>query len=163
MYDCADKGTRVKQNGWELYATIFFENQLDQLIEDVERLAIHDPLFYHHKKYKLLLAIQDNIYNKVPENPNDSKYRLGTTLGKQHAHWRRVKKNNLPPRYRLFFQFRSDAKTIIYAWLNDEATLRKEGAKTDVYAVFESMLAKGKPPTTWDELIKMVTPLKNSN
>jgi toxin YhaV len=74
-----------------------------------------------------------------------------------------VKKNNLPPRYRLFFQFRSDAKTIIYAWLNDEATLRKEGAKTDVYAVFESMLAKGKPPTTWDELIKMVTPLKNSN
>jgi toxin YhaV len=147
--------------GWKLYVSDIFEAQLDQLIQDVEALAEKDPEhFYEHPKYKLLLAIQDNIYDKVPRNPNDVKYRLGGTLGKKHRHWRRVKKNNLPDRYRLFFQFRSESKTIIYAWFNDETTLRKEGAKTDVYAVFEKMLKGGNPPTTWEELIKRATAIK---
>ena len=57
----------------------------------------------------------------------------------EFLHWFRVKKQGLLPRYRLFFQFRSEApKTIIYAWLNDERTLRKAGDKNDVYAVFYS-------------------------
>jgi toxin YhaV len=85
---------------------------------------------------------------------------LGSTLGKKHSHWRRVKKNNLPDRYRLFFQFRSDSKTIIYAWFNDESTLRKDGAKTDVYTVFESMLKNGNPPSDWEALIKHVSAMK---
>jgi toxin YhaV len=148
-------------NGWKLYVSDIFEEQLDHLIQEVEELAEKDPEhFYEHPKYKLLFAIQDNIYNKIPSNPNDVKYRLGSTLGKKHSHWRRVKKNNLPDRYRLFFQFRSESKTIIYAWFNDESTLRKEGAKTDVYAVFEKMLKSGNPPTTWEELIKRATVIK---
>lgn len=106
------------------------------------------------------MAIQDNIYNKIPLNPNDIKYRLGNTLGKKQGHWRRVKKNNLPDRYRLFFQFRSDSKTIIYAWFNDDSTLRKAGAKTDVYSVFEAMLKNGNPPTDWEALIKRAAAIK---
>ena len=100
-------------NGWTLYVSDIFEAQLDSLTKEVEAIAEKDPEhFYNHPKYKLLLAIRDNI-EKVPLNPNDVKYRLGDTLGKKHSHWRRVKKNNLPDRYRLFFQFRSDSKTII--------------------------------------------------
>lgn len=60
------------------------------------------------------------------------------------------------PRYRLFFQFRSEApKTIIYAWLNDERTLRKAGDKNDVYAVFTTMLKNAKMPNSFAELMAM--------
>jgi toxin YhaV len=82
-------------NGWTLYVSDIFEDQLDKLTKEVEAIAEKDPEhFYNHPKYKLLLAIEDNIYRKVPLNPNDIKYRLGSTLGKKHSHWRRVKKNN---------------------------------------------------------------------
>ena len=43
---------------------------------------------------------------------------------------------------------------VIYAWLNDEDTLRKEGSRTDVYAVFQRMLERGDVPSTIDELIQ---------
>jgi len=147
-------------NGWTLYVLDIFEAQLERLIKEVGAIAEKDPEhFYNHPKYKLLLAIRDNI-EKVPVNPNDAKYRLGGTLGKKHSHWRRVKKNNLPDRYRLFFQFRSKSKMIVYAWFNDESTLRKAGSKTDVYAVFETMLKNSNPPTTWEELIKHASAMK---
>lgn len=149
-------------NGWKLYALDIFAEQLERLIEDVEAIAEKDPEhFYKHPKYKLLLAIRHNIYHKIPQNPNATHYRLGKTLGKNQGHWRRLKKNNLPDRYRLFFQFQSDSKTIIYAWFNDESTLRKEKAKTDVYAVFAAMLKKGHPPAEWDELVKHAASLPN--
>jgi len=65
------------------------------------------------------------------------------------THWRRVKKT-LPARYRLFFQFRSAApRTIIYAWLNDEATLRHAGARTDCYTVFKGMVSRGEIPNDY--------------
>jgi toxin YhaV len=80
--------------------------------------------------------------------------RLGHTLGKTYAHWRRVKKG-LPARYRLFFRFGSQPiRIIVYAWLNDEFTLRKTGAKTDVYAAFRRMLSRGEVPTSLEELIR---------
>jgi len=43
---------------------------------------------------------------------------------------------------------------IVYAWLNDEATLRKAGAKTHVYAAFQRMLARGEVPSDIDALTK---------
>jgi toxin YhaV len=68
------------------------------------------------------------------------------------AHWRRVERG-LPPRYRLFFRFSSQpVRIILYAWLNDEATLRKAGAKTDLYAVFQRMLRRGEVPSDIEEL-----------
>lgn len=152
---CLRDNQLVIVNGWKLYALDIFAEQLDRLIDEVEVIAAKDPdHFYKHPKYKLLLAIQYNIYTKIPQNPNAAHYRLGKTLGKKQSHWRRVKKNNLPDRYRLFFQFRSDSKTIVYAWFNDASTLRKADSKTDVYAVFEAMLKKGHPPAEWEELIK---------
>lgn len=46
---------------------------------------------------------------------------------------------------------------VIYAWLNDEDTLRKEGSRTDVYEVFKRMLERGEVPSTVDELIQAST------
>ena len=45
-------------------------------------------------------------------------------------------------------------RVIVYAWLNDQATLHKAGAKSDVYAVFQRMLARGEVPSDIDALTK---------
>ena len=55
-------------------------------------------------------------------------------MGSAYRHWRRAK---LGRRYRLFFRYDSKAKVIVYAWVNDEQTLRSAGSKSDPYAVFE--------------------------
>jgi toxin YhaV len=55
----------------------------------------------------------------------------------------------------MFFMFASKPlAVVIYAWLNDEDTLRKEGSRTDVYEVFKRMLERGDVPSTIDELIQ---------
>jgi toxin YhaV len=65
----------------------------------------------------------------------------------------------MAPRYRLFFQFRTDApKTIIYVWLNDLDSIRKDGDKHDVYAVFASMLNAGKVPGDFSALLAQCSP-----
>jgi toxin YhaV len=143
--------------GWELLATHEFHHQLDNLTADTELLLerLGPVELQRHPKYKLLIAIRDNILERVPENPDAPQYRLGTTLPKKFSNWRRVKKNSLPDRYRLFFQFSSTPqKRIIFAWINNDETLRQAGAKTDVYAVFQKMLERGHPPTHWAELLK---------
>ena len=68
-----------------------------------------------------------------------------------YRHWRRAK---LGRRYRLFFRYDSKAKVIVYAWVNDEQTLRSSGSKSDPYAVFEKMLGRGNPPDDWNALVE---------
>jgi toxin YhaV len=70
-------------------------------------------------------------------------------MGRQHNHWRRAK---FLGRFRLFFRFDTASKIIIYAWVNDENTLRKAGSKTDPYATFEKRLSRGDPPSDWATL-----------
>ncbi|WP_082766388.1 type II toxin-antitoxin system YhaV family toxin [Paramesorhizobium deserti] len=57
-------------------------------------------------------------------------------------------------RFRLFFRYDTSAKIIIFAWVNDETTLRTYGAKTDAYKVFKGMLDDGNPPDDWAALHK---------
>jgi hypothetical protein len=77
----------------------------------------------------------------VPSDPARDEYRQGNTMGPAHRHWRRAK---IGRRFRLFFRYDSKAKVIVYAWVNDEQTLRSSGSKSDPYAVFEKMLGRGK-------------------
>ena len=61
----------------------------------------------------------------------------------------------MPERYRLFFRFASNpVKVIVYVWFNDEDTLRKAGAKTDVYETFKRMLARGVVPSDIGDLLE---------
>ena len=78
-------------------------------------------------------------------------YRHGGTLTNRR-YWFRAKTRG--GRYRLFYRYDSRAKIIIYAWVNDEDSLRTYGSKTDAYAVFAKMLDDGNPPNTWDALVK---------
>lgn len=142
------------ENGWALYAHPLFIERLQNLTDEVrELMETHPDTFHRHPVYELFEGVDDNIRLHVPANPGHSRYRQGSKLGKHYKHWFRVKKNTLPPRYRLFFQYRSEApKTIIYAWLNDAKTIRRDGDKNDVYEVFKSMLANGKMPNSYDAL-----------
>ena len=140
--------------GWNLYYFRIFETQLIGLKERVIKLKAKDPDSYKkHKSTKLLASVYQVILDDVPTNPSDSKFLLGNTLGKGYRHWKRVKKG-LPNRYRLFFRYENKQKVIIYVWMNDQGTLRKEGSKTDVYTVFEKMLTKGMVPDSIDDLLK---------
>ena len=56
-------------------------------------------------------------------------------------------------RFRLFFRFDSKTRIIIFAWVNDENTLRSSGSKSDPYTVFQRMLERGHPPDDWAELV----------
>lgn len=136
--------------GWALYGHPVFIRRYTLLVEQVAKLADDDPEeFQSHPASKLLECVTNVIKYVVPQNPDAPALRQGGTLGRGMTHWRRVKRN-LPARYRLFFQFRSAApRTIIYAWLNDESTLRHAGSRTDCYTVFKGMVSRGEIPNDY--------------
>jgi len=86
------------------------------------------------------------IFETVPTDPARDDYRQGNTLGSAYRHWRRAK---IGRRFRLFFRYDSKAKVIVFAWVNDENTLRSAGSQSDPYAVFQKMLDRGHPPNDW--------------
>jgi toxin YhaV len=124
----------------------------EALIAEVEKIKANQPQdWQNHPTVKLLARIQSLIYDEIPRDPNAAEYAQDNTLGNAHRHWKRAK---FLQRFRLFFRFDSKSKIIIYAWVNDENTKRKAGAKTDPYVVFEKRLKQGNPPSDWDELLK---------
>ena len=151
-------------NGWRLFAHDIFARRLRALKDEVRRLRAKDPEGYKGHPTTILLArVFHSITVAVPADPDRRDCRLGKTLGKGYAHWRRVKRG-LPPRYRLFFRFASrPARIIVYVWLNDEATLRKAGARTDVYSVFQRMLARGDLPDSLDALLAASTTIETDH
>jgi toxin YhaV len=45
---------------------------------------------------------------------------------------------------------------IIFAWVNDDTTLRAYDSRTDAYRVFKGMLEDGNPPGDWKALLASV-------
>jgi toxin YhaV len=137
---------------WQLFAHPAFSETFDALVGEVARLRAAEPQQYReHPKTKLLRRIVDLIEVEIPRDPGAHQYSLGNTLGPAHRHWRRAK--FLGP-FRLFFRYSSTAGVIIYAWVNDENTLRQAGGRNDPYGVFGGLLRKGRPSDDWDALIK---------
>jgi toxin YhaV len=139
-------------NGWHLFAHPLFLAQLEKLTVAVEKLQQSDPVDYQKTaNAKLLAALRQLVFETIPSDPTRADYRQGGTLGSDRKHWFRAKFGN--GRFRLFFRFDSKAKIIIFAWVNDETTLRTYGSKTDAYAVFRKMLDEGNPPDSWSALL----------
>jgi toxin YhaV len=145
----------MQQHGWTL---LFHDNLIQQLMKlraAVLRAQQNEPNdpedFKNNANVKFFRALVQLMLDVVPGDPARDEYRQGNTLGPDYRHWRRAK---LGRRYRLFFRYDSKAKIIIYAWVNDEQTLRSAGSKSDPYAVFEKMLGRGNPPDDWDTLVQ---------
>jgi toxin YhaV len=146
-------------NGWRLYVHPLFEQQFRRLVEQVEALATNDPVGYKQQSAaKLLATINRHIREIIPRDPGAAEFRQGNTLGSDNRHWFRAEFHE---RYRLFYRFSSREKVIIYAWVNDERTLRKAGSRTDPYHAFRAMLEAGDPPNTLDQLLMRATEVKD--
>ncbi|MGO8817654.1 MAG: type II toxin-antitoxin system YhaV family toxin [Terriglobia bacterium] len=138
-------------HGWTLYLHPLFQQQLEKLTAQVETLQAKDPQRYKEQSpTKLLATINRCIREIIPRDPNAPEFRQGNTLGADNRQWFRAKFHE---RYRLFFRFSSKEKVIVYAWVNDEGTLRKAGSRSDPYAVFRALLKSGNPPGTMAELL----------
>ena len=145
----------VVTNGWTPFETPEFERQKAKLEAQVGARKTKDPEGWASSAdAKLLNAIERLTHEIIPADPGAKLFRQGDTLGKARKHWFRAKFGG--GRYRLFYQYNSAAKIIIYAWVNDAETLRTYGAKTDAYIVFKAMLDKGDPPDSWDRLQRAV-------
>jgi toxin YhaV len=143
----------VEVNGWTVYAHPLFLDQLEAMIEAVEKARKKDPKKYKKKREtKLLAAVLKVAFEDIPGDPTRDVYRQGGTLGGDYKHWFRAK---FLQQFRLFFRYHQsqDAKVIVFAWVNDDTTLRAYESATDAYAVFRKMLDRGNPPDTWDALL----------
>ena len=141
----------MERHGWRLLFYTEFSRQRGRLKDAAERARRRDPgRAVSNSNVKLLRAVDRAILEVIPQDPSRPEYRQGSTLGRDYRHWRRAK---IGRRFRLFFRYDAKAKVIVYAWNNDENTLRSSGSKTDPYAVFTRMLAQGNPPDDWASLI----------
>ncbi|MDR0280027.1 MAG: type II toxin-antitoxin system YhaV family toxin [Paucimonas sp.] len=141
----------MQSHGWTLLFHQGLIVQLRKLQEAAARAEQNDPQGYaSNANVKLLRALSQLILEVVPVDPARDEFRQGNTLGTAYRHWRRAKVGR---RFRLFFRYDSTSKIIVFAWVNDEQTLRSAGSRSDPYAVFEKMLGRGNPPDDWDALI----------
>ncbi len=140
-------------NGWTIYAHPLFLDQLEVMIQAVEKARKKDPKGYKKKRAaKLLAGVLKVAFEDIPGDPTRTTYRQGGTLGEQYKHWFRAK---FLQQFRLFFRFQQSegSKVIVLAWVNDDSTLRAYESANDVYVVFRKMLKRGNPPDTWKELL----------
>jgi len=141
----------IQRHGWHLLFHDGLIEQLQKLQAAAQRAQAHDPQgFASNANVKLFNALSQLMFETVPSDPNREEYRQGNTMGAALRHWRRAK---LGRRFRLFFRFDSKTRIIVFAWVNDENTLRSAGSKTDPYAVFQKMLERGHPPDDWAALV----------
>jgi len=140
-------------NGWTLLFGPAISDKLHALRVACDRARVADPdNFRSNANAKLLSALNRLLFEVIPADPTRPEYRQGNTLGPEYRHWFRAK---FMGRFRLFFRYDSGSKIIVYAWVNDETTLRKAGGKHDPYEVFRRMLKAGNPPNDWAALVKV--------
>jgi len=141
----------IQRNGWNLLFHECLVEQLQKLHAAAERAQRQDPQGSEsNANVRLFAALSKLIFEAVPSDPNREEYRQGNTMGAAYRHWRRAK---IGRRFRLFFRFDSKTRIIIFAWVNDEHTLRASGSKSDPYIVFQRMLERGHPPDDWADLL----------
>lgn len=140
-------------NGWTIYAHPLFLDQLEAMIESVEKARKKDPKQNKKKRVaKLLAAVLKVAFDDIPGDPTREVYRQGGTLGGDYKHWFRAK---FLQQFRLFFRYQQSAgaKIIVLVWVNDDSTLRAYDSAHDAYAAFRKMLDRGNPLDTWNDLV----------
>lgn len=135
-----DPGARLI-NGWRVLLAPSFAAQYTALRNEARRLKQTLPAeeYRQHPTVKLAAAIYRLLTEIVPQDPNRPDFMLRSELAK----FRRAKGHGLPPRYRLFWVFSEQAKTIIFLYLNDTTTLRQQGGRNDPYVLFKRLVERG--------------------
>ena len=113
--------------------TVALNREIEALSKTLDREALKQ-----HETVKLAKRVYDATLDIIPQDPNHPSYRLHNELRK----YRRYKQGLA--RYRLFFAFSTAPKIILYLYLNDKGSLRKEGDKNDPYQIFARFVSQGK-------------------
>jgi toxin YhaV len=141
----------MESQGWRLLFHACLVDQLQRLDAAAKKANKQGPKSAAaNANVKLFAAVTKLILETVPSDPARDEYRLGNTMGPAYRHWRRAK---IGRRFRLFFRFDTTSRIIVFAWINDEHSLRSAGSKTDPYVVFQKMLERGNPPDDWASLL----------
>ncbi len=129
----------VKNNYLLKTHEMFFQRTLE-LNNEVKALSekLSGEELKQHNTVKLAKRVYTATLEIIPQNPNDRAYYLKDDLKK----YRRYKQGL--ERYRLFFAFSTTPKIILYLYLNDIYTLRKEGDKNDPYEIFKTFVRRGR-------------------
>ena len=116
----------IQRHGWNLLFHDCQIEQLHKLYAAVERARGQDSaLFDSNANVKLFNALSQLMLETIPGDPNREEYRQGNPMGPAFRHWRRAKIGlHFRLFFRLFFRFDSTTRIIIFAWVNDENTLR---------------------------------------
>ena len=140
----------MQRHGWNLLFHECLIEQLRKLEVAVQRARKQDPQgFEANANVRLFNALAQLLLETAPSGPDREEYRQGDTMAAELRHWRRAR---IGRRFRLFFRFDSRSRVIIFAWVDDESSLRSSGSETDPYAVFRRMLERGHPPDDWATL-----------
>ena len=125
----------VKNNYLLKAHEIFFQRtvELNNAVKALSETLTHEDLL-RHETVKLAKRVYTATLETIPYNPNDPDYYLRGDLKK----YRRYKRGL--DRYRLFFAFSTTPRVILYLYLNDRTTLRKEGDQNDPYEIFKGFV-----------------------
>lgn len=116
----------------------FYSDRIDALKEEIKELknSLTDEEFAQHPDVKFAVRVRKATKEIIPEDPDRKEYQLHGDLKK----YRRYKQGL--QRYRLFFAFSTTPPIILYLFLNDKFSLRKEGSKNDPYIIFSKFVQK---------------------
>lgn len=140
----------AEAHSWTLLAHPLVVNQLDRLTRAAEQEP-REGAGPEGPNTKLLAHLLDLMFDKIPRRPGDPMFRHGGAIAGGNREWFRGKTGN--GRYRLFYRYDTSHKVIVYAWVNDDNSLRTYGSSTDAYTVFAKMLEAGNPPRDWNALV----------
>jgi toxin YhaV len=118
----------------------FYAEKVDALKHEIKKLKItlDSQTFLQHPEVKFAARLRDATKKIIPEDPDKKEYQLHGDLKK----YRRYKQGL--QRYRLFFTFSSKPRIILYLYINDKSSLRKEGDKNDPYKIFSKLVDQKK-------------------
>jgi toxin YhaV len=101
------------------------------------KMTLSESEFLEHEDVKFAARLRKATMEIIPEDPDRIEYRLKGNLRK----FRRYKQGL--QRYRLMFSFSSVPPIIVYLYINDASTLRKEGSKSDPHHIFSKKVEQG--------------------
>ncbi len=140
-------------NGWTLLYHPVFGDRYAALRDQARSLKrdLDDASWSRHPTTKLIAGVRNLMLEVIPRDPLAAEYHLRGDL----KDFYRASGLGLPKRYRLFWVASRQARAVIYLYLNDGTTLRKEGARSDPYVQFQAMVRRGDFGLDFDKNLAM--------
>jgi mRNA-degrading endonuclease RelE of RelBE toxin-antitoxin system len=117
----------------------FYYQPRVELTDQVRELRqkLRDADYYRHPVVKFARRVREADKTIIPQNPDRPEYRLRGDLKKYRRYKQGLK------RYRLFFCFANHPPIILYLYLTDDKSLRKQKDKNDPYQKFRTFVSRG--------------------